>query len=122
MSSHPKRCLPLMDFPHFSVIPDISLRLAFFFFRFHHGQGGSVGSRVTAVTHMTTNSGSEVVAGGVDGRMIFLQTSNLQAAATVDENTGAIWMGWGGWWVEKLPDIFGFSAKFLVELSALREL
>ena len=51
-------------------------------------QGGSVGSRVTAVTHMTTNSGSEVVAGGVDGRMIFLQTSNLQAAATVDENTG----------------------------------
>ena len=57
--------------------------------------GGSVGSRVTAVTHMTTNSGSEVVAGGVDGRMIFLQTSNLQPVATVDENTGVIWMGWG---------------------------
>eukprot|EP00913_Durusdinium_trenchii_P012356 g11598.t1 len=50
------------------------------------GPASRVGSRVTALTYQLTLN--EVIAGGVDGRMVFLQSSNLQSIATVDENTG----------------------------------
>ncbi|CAJ1447253.1 unnamed protein product, partial [Effrenium voratum] len=47
---------------------------------------GNVGSRVTAIIYQEALS--EVAAGGADGRLVFLQASNLQVVATVSENEG----------------------------------
>ncbi|CAE7435683.1 Fur2 [Symbiodinium natans] len=48
--------------------------------------GGNVGSRVTSVTYDHDNG--EVIAGGLNGRVVFMQVSTLQSIATVDENLG----------------------------------
>eukprot|EP00439_Symbiodinium_sp_Y106_P051217 s1524_g6.t2 len=48
--------------------------------------GGNVGSRVTSVTYDHDNG--EVVAGGLNGRVVFMQVSTLQSVANVDENSG----------------------------------
>ena len=48
--------------------------------------GGNVGSRVTSVTYDHDNS--EVIAGGLNGRVVFMQVSTLQSIAAVDENSG----------------------------------
>ncbi|OLP89276.1 Major surface-labeled trophozoite antigen 417 [Symbiodinium microadriaticum] len=48
--------------------------------------GGNVGSRVTSVTYDHANG--EVVAGGLNGRVVFMQVSTLQSVANVDENPG----------------------------------
>ena len=54
----------------------------------HPSPGGNAGSRVTALTWHGLNGLDEVIAGAVDGRLIFLQSSNLQSVATVNENSG----------------------------------
>ena len=49
--------------------------------------GGNVGSRVASVAYDHDNG--EVIAGGLNGRVVFMQVSTLQSIATVDENSGS---------------------------------